>query len=165
MISCKEIEERKSVRMFSKQHSIDKENVINIISAATLAPSAHNSQPWRFYIVDKDREGFLEFFPNNRWMRTAPYFIIVYMKPTPGIDREKEIMAIGAAIENMLLEAQAECISSCWVGECTERKEQINNWTGIHDAELMAVVAFGKKRMDSERCNRKSLEEVIYNRA
>ncbi|MGN1145502.1 MAG: nitroreductase family protein [Acetatifactor sp.] len=163
MIFCKEIQERKSNRLFSKRNDIDRQVIINIITAATLAPSAKNSQPWRFFVVEEPSEEFIGFFPHNKWVKTAAFFIVVYMEPSATIKREKELMAIGAAIENMLLEAQAEGIASCWIGECFERQEEIDQWTGVHNAELMAVIGFGNKRTDSARAERRALSDVVYN--
>lgn len=41
---------RRSVRRFEPQ-PIDREILLRLIEAATLAPSAHNSQPWRFAVL------------------------------------------------------------------------------------------------------------------
>lgn len=132
--------------MFYISHLIENKKMSKMIGPLTLASVKQNDQPWRFYIVEKNREDFLKFLPYNRWLRTAPYLLIVYKQRSPYSERAKEIAAIDAAIENMLLEEQADCITSYWLGEGTARKEQINNWTGIHDAELVAVVAFRKKK-------------------
>lgn len=51
--SCKNIiEKRKSVRVYLKKQVADKD-VLEILDAARLAPSAKNKQPWRFYILSE----------------------------------------------------------------------------------------------------------------
>ena len=163
MVHCNEINERRSVRFFRKSKKGYKENIVNILNAAILAPSAKNRQPWRFFVVEGTPKEFVNFFSENKWIRTASFFIVVYMVSSDDIDRDKDVMAVGAAIENMLLEAQAEKMSSCWIGECFNNSEQINEWTGIKDAQLMAVVAFGYGREGEHRSKRKKMEEIVYN--
>jgi nitroreductase len=47
------IEKRRSIRKF-KQDPVPEEHIIALIEAARLAPSASNTQPWRFKIVSDD---------------------------------------------------------------------------------------------------------------
>ena len=45
------IHERRSVRSYNDK-PVPKELIERAIEAARLAPSAHNSQPWKFIVVD-----------------------------------------------------------------------------------------------------------------
>ncbi|MGZ8898234.1 MAG: nitroreductase family protein, partial [Halobacteriota archaeon] len=47
------IEKRRSIRKF-KQDPVPDEYIMALIEAARLAPSASNTQPWRFKIVSDD---------------------------------------------------------------------------------------------------------------
>jgi nitroreductase len=47
------IEKRRSIRKF-KRDSVPDEHIMALIEAARLAPSASNTQPWRFKIVSDD---------------------------------------------------------------------------------------------------------------
>jgi nitroreductase len=47
------IEKRRSIRKF-KRDSVPEECIMELIEAARLAPSASNTQPWRFKIVSDD---------------------------------------------------------------------------------------------------------------
>ncbi|MBN2422680.1 nitroreductase family protein [Candidatus Woesearchaeota archaeon] len=50
------IKTRKSIRKF-KDKPVEKEKIIKIIEAATLAPNSENKQPWKFVVVqDKDKK-------------------------------------------------------------------------------------------------------------
>lgn len=44
------MQSRQSIRMFSSQ-PIQQKTLLSILEASTWAPSAHNSQPWRFIII------------------------------------------------------------------------------------------------------------------
>lgn len=45
-----QIRRRRSVRRF-RQEPVPKETLLRVLQAATLAPSAHNRQPWRFAVL------------------------------------------------------------------------------------------------------------------
>lgn len=47
------VRSRRSIRRY-QQYPIAKEILIDLIEAATWAPSAHNRQPWRFCVVTSD---------------------------------------------------------------------------------------------------------------
>ena len=46
------IRERRSVRGYDSEVKISREELIEILQQATLAPSAANLQPWRFLVID-----------------------------------------------------------------------------------------------------------------
>ncbi|MDU2898461.1 MAG: nitroreductase family protein, partial [Finegoldia magna] len=45
---------RHSVKEFDENKKIDREEMIQILEEATLAPSSVNLQPWRFVVVESD---------------------------------------------------------------------------------------------------------------
>lgn len=45
---------RKSVRLYDENVKIDRKEMLEMISEATLAPSSVNMQPWRFVVVESD---------------------------------------------------------------------------------------------------------------
>jgi coenzyme F420-0:L-glutamate ligase / coenzyme F420-1:gamma-L-glutamate ligase len=47
------IKNRRSIRKY-QAHSVAKERIQEILSAAAWAPSAHNAQPWRFIVLSED---------------------------------------------------------------------------------------------------------------
>ena len=50
-----EIFSRVSIRKFTNQ-PVEREKIVTMLRAAMQAPSAHNQQPWEFYVVsDKDK--------------------------------------------------------------------------------------------------------------
>ena len=45
---------RKSIRVYDETVKISREEMLEMIEEATLAPSSVNMQPWRFVIVESD---------------------------------------------------------------------------------------------------------------
>ncbi|WP_044480114.1 nitroreductase family protein [Paenibacillus antibioticophila] len=45
---------RKSVRLYDENVKIDRKEMLEMISEATLAPSSVNMQPWRFVVIESD---------------------------------------------------------------------------------------------------------------
>ena len=84
---------RTSIRKY-KQESLKKEEIDLILKAAFSAPSARNSQPWQFIVVqNKDTLKDLS--------QMTPY---------------ASFLKDAAATENMLVEAKSLGIGSCWLG-------------------------------------------------
>ncbi len=49
---------RRSVRIFENRE-IEKELILKVLEAGNLAPSAHNKQSWKFYIISKNKKNQL----------------------------------------------------------------------------------------------------------
>ena len=69
--------ERYSCRDYS-QEPIDKQQILDILECARLAPSACNRQPWKFIVVTDSNElsAVCESYDRN-WIKEAPAAIIV----------------------------------------------------------------------------------------
>ena len=51
---------RRSVRRFKPGHPVSREDLWKVLEAALRAPSAHNSQPWRFVVLEsQESKGLL----------------------------------------------------------------------------------------------------------
>nr|WP_263324929.1 nitroreductase family protein [Neobacillus sp. Marseille-Q6967] len=61
------IKERRSVRKYNPNFKISKEEINEMLSLATLAPSSSNLQPWRFMVIqDEDTKKELRAIANNQ---------------------------------------------------------------------------------------------------
>ena len=77
-------------------------------------------------------------------------------------DRDKDIMAIGACIQNMLLQAYCLGIGSCWLGEILNKKNEVREALRVKsDYELMAVISFGYAKKQSGKGSRKKIQGFI----
>ena len=74
----KELNERKSVRIFSPKE-IEPEKLEALWAAAQWAPSSSNKQDWRYYALMGDaRKAFAEVLsPGNHWALAAPLLLAV----------------------------------------------------------------------------------------
>lgn len=70
--------------------------------------------------------------------------------------------SIGAAIENMALEATAQGLGSLWICDSFFAQEELSDWAG---GELYAILAVGYADEAPEARPRKKTEEVIEWRA
>lgn len=153
---------RRSVRKYKKDLPKDNE-VEKILEAAHWAPSGLNNQPWRFLIIkDKAKKDKLATFTKySDVIKGAPIVILVFMYLADSYNRDKDLMAIGACIQNMLLEAHVIGLGTCWLGEILNKKEEIRDYLNLDkDLELMAVITVGYPDEDIKKGHRKSLKDL-----
>jgi nitroreductase len=99
------------------------------LEAARLAPSACNSQPWFFVVVDEPelRRKVAEKLQDavmNRFASSAPVLVAVVAEPPAllprlgGLIKDKPyyLMDIGMAVEHFCLQAADEGLGSCIIG-------------------------------------------------
>lgn len=118
------IKSRRTIRKF-RQEPIKKEDIMQIIDCARLAPYGANLQPLKFAVVeaeDKRRDifpmikyaGYLTDW-NPGFDECPPVFIAVLcdttLKPTANTECDS-----GAAVMSMILAAEELGISTCWLG-------------------------------------------------
>lgn len=79
----------------------------------------------------------------------------------------KDVQAVGARIGNMLLQATALGIGSCWIGEILAKKKEVYELlfprrpSGQAALELMAVVALGYAEGRASPPRKKGLEGAL----
>ena len=77
-------------------------------------------------------------------------------------NRDKDIRAIGACIQNMLLKAHAEGFGTCWRGEILNKKDEVSEYLGAPEkCKLMAVITLGSPAEEPDHGTRKKLEEFL----
>jgi len=139
------IKKRRSVREYKKKVPAVSD-VENILESARWAPSGLNNQPWRFSVIDDviQKNSLAEFTKYKNIIKGAPMIILVFMDNRASYNRDKDIMAIGACIENMLLTAASLKIGTCWLGEILNRKREVCDYLKADkNLELMAVISLG----------------------
>jgi len=107
--------ERWSPRGFDRAHELDDEGLTALLEAARWAPSAQNSQPWRFLVTRRDEEAHVRLFaalaPGNRaWAGTASALVLVAAR-TGGDDGSPQPWALydtGQAVAALVTQAQAD---------------------------------------------------------
>ena len=108
---------RRSVRSYWDDHIPD-ETIEKLLSAAMLAPSAGNQQPWCFIVV-RDRvklEKIPLFHPYCKMITQVGVAIIVCADPTGKKWPDLWPQDCSAALQNLLLAARAEGLGTVWTG-------------------------------------------------
>lgn len=121
------IHTRRSVRKYEST-LISKEDQETILRAAMIAPTARNTQSWRFIVVE-DRailNNLVNIHPVISYALTAPLGILVCGDSTT-IDLDYWVQDASAATQNMLLTARALGIGSVWCG-VHPRPERISSF-------------------------------------
>ena len=140
------------------------EEVNKILESGRWAPSGLNNQPWRFLVVrdKKTKDGISKFTKYSDIIKDAPIIICVLMDIGDSYNRDKDIMAIGASIQNMLLQAWELEICSCWLGEILNQGDDVINYLQlVEDFELMAVITFGYPAQKLSSGSGKSLNRLM----
>jgi nitroreductase len=157
------IKSRRSVRRFTKQ-AVDEKLVQEIIEAGACAPSGLNNQPWKFVVVRSPavKDKLAELTHYRTIIQEAPLCIAVFLDIALSYDRTKDVQAIGACMQNMLLAIHALGLGGVWLGEILKNSEKAKQLLGVSPAlEFMAVVALGFPDEKNITAQRKKLDEVI----
>lgn len=106
------ITNRASLKNHISSRKVEQEKINRVLEAARIAPSARNTQPWRFIVVQgkKAVETLVSgaFAEANMMVKQAPVVIIACANPADDIVRDgKEyyMFDLGLAVENMVLAA------------------------------------------------------------
>ncbi len=159
----KEIQNRRSIRNYKKEN-ISKETILDILKSGIKAPSAKNNQPWRFVIVNeaiknKISNKMVELYGPNKTaevIKTVPYLILIYNKD----DEYFNHLAIGACMENMILEAESIGLGTLWIGYIKKIEDYVKELVNV-DYELVSALAIGIKNENPIERPRLNLEEVL----
>ncbi len=108
---------RRSVRTYQDK-PVEKEKVTQLLKAAMQAPSAGNQQPWEFLVItDREKLNQLSNFnPYASCLLKAPLAIIVLGDPRRMKYEENWQQDLGAATQNILLEAVNLDLGAVWLG-------------------------------------------------
>jgi len=117
------IKKRRSIRKYDKSGVVTDEQIKALLEAAMLAPSAVNSRPWQFIVV-QNRARLDQIVDNHQYAKmieSASAAIIVLANPKAlfgskvgGIEMWQH--DCGAATQNILLQAADMDLGTCWCG-------------------------------------------------
>lgn len=174
------VNKRESVRGYIDKE-VSKDIIEKIIETARVAPSACNSQPWKFVVVndkkvvknianklhDKIAGGI------NKFAHTAPVFIVVVGEKrniTSGIGqivkkKDYTSMDLGIACEHICLAATEIGLGTCMMGWFKENEiKKILDIPKSKEVHLVISLGYYEKGKPKEK-NRKDISEIIsYNK-
>lgn len=167
---------RHSVRSFDPDRPVSDGQITAMCGAARLAPSAVNSQTWRFIAV-RDRERIRRLCREgmgpvirNRFMMDAPLVIVGcarldFITNTLGTGVtgiEYYLVDMGIAMEHLVLKATELGLGTCWIGWINEDK--IRAILSIpKNVRVVTMVAVGyQKQIKARQHSRKPLENILF---
>ncbi len=173
------ISKRQSVRKYSDA-KVSHEVLNNCMEAVRLAPSASNSQPWKFIIADEEpirtklaRATFSDIIAFNRFTMNAPVIVVIVIDKPKLITRvamsvkkrDWQLIDIGIAAEHFCLQAAEQGLGTCMLGWFDENKvKEILNIPADKTVGLMISLGYAPDGYPLRVKIRKPLEEIIsYN--
>ena len=172
------VNKRESIRQFLDR-PVPREIIDRCLEAARLAPSACNSQPWTFVVVDEpDLRGKLAastcsaLVPMNRFVQEAPVLLaVVAEKATTAAvlggflkDKPYYLLDIGIAAEHFCLQASEEGLGTCMIGWFDEKR--VRRLLGVPAGKrIPLLIALGYSATDTAKIKkRKALYDIrCYN--
>lgn len=143
------IKSRRSIRQYDPETRVPREHITQILEAAMMAPSACNTRPWEFVVVESRevKEKIMKAMPYTQMLATAPLAIVLCGRP----DLQENICQgfwpqdCGAAAQNILLAAKELGYGTCWCGcyPLGQRVEEMQKILSVSSIPL-AVIAVGK---------------------
>ena len=159
------IKSRKSSRNFIFQ-KVDNNTIKEIIECGRWAPSGNNTQPWKVCIVTHPtvKRMLAELSKYGGIMESAYVNLVIFLDVERGYDRVKDLEAIGAFVENILLAAHAKGLGAVWIGEILNNKEKVDEIFKLSPEkyELMCVVAIGviDEALESKKEEKRERREI-----
>ena len=158
------IRTRRSVRKY-KPEEIPEEDLKEILTAAQLAPSAGNRQPWRFVVVrdPETKKKMGEAARGQTWISDAGVIVAALAMPrdSPEIYPrwvERDVMT---AVEHMVLAAWSLGYGTCWIGAFYEDK--VKELLGVPEGmTVINLLPIGVPDQKPEARGRKPLKELFH---
>lgn len=155
---------RKSIRKFTGEE-VTQAQLEQLLRAAMQAPSAHNQQPWEFIVVQK-KEMLARLSRVHRYsgpMEHAAAGVVVLRRQgefTPHWPQD-----LSAAVENLLVEAEAMGLGAVWMGiyPDRERMELLQKMFSLPaGVEVFAMVALGRPAEEKTAVSRFDPERIHW---
>jgi len=142
------LEKRRSIRKYKKDSPVTQEQLKQLLGAAMIAPSARNSRPWEFIAITKREllDKIVTIHPNAKMLESASAAIIIVAVPPADMPAAFFPQDCGAATQNILLEAAAMGLGTCWCGvyPIEERMDSLRELLGVAKEKLpFCVIAVG----------------------
>lgn len=160
------ITSRRSVRKFNGDAVTDDE-LAAVLDAGRHAPSGHNNQPWAFVTIRGGavKEQLAALTAYGTIVRTADCLVAVFLDNPRCYDRDKDLMALGACIQNMLLAAHSLDIGTVWLGEILKNRDAVRTLLAMPDSlDLAGVVALGRYDRRPRSPGRREIDEIVVGR-
>lgn len=170
------ISARRSTRSFDPDRPVADGDIRAMAEAARMAPSACNSQTWRFIAVRRrqtivriTREAMRPVIP-NKWLADAPLLVagcsrldlIANRVGAAVTGTEYYQIDLGIAMEHMVLKATELGLGTCWIGWFSEGKvKEILAVPGRVRIPALLAVGYPLEGAGGRR-SRKPLDRILF---
>lgn len=165
------VQKRQSDRKYAPK-PVAREHILKCLEAARMAPSACNSQPWKFVVVD-DRVRLIQIsdaaigLGMNKFTVQVPVLVAVVqenmnLEAKAGAvvkNKDYSMMDLGMAVENFCLQAAELGLGTCIMGWFDEKK--VKDVLGVpRGRRVQLLIALGHPDAPTRSKVRKPLEEM-----
>ncbi len=151
------IKTRRSIRAYRDQE-VSRSDLLEVLEAGRLAPSAGNRQPWWFVVVtDPDlKQRLVPACHNQKFVGEAGVVIVGCADPK----MKWHMVDTAIALDHMTLAAWEKGLGTCWIGAFEEG--QVKQILGIPDeVKVVALLTLGWPAREGTFRGRKSLDEIV----
>ncbi|MCD6368659.1 MAG: nitroreductase family protein [Thermoproteales archaeon] len=154
------IKKRRSIRRY-KDKPLSKDQLMALLEAARLAPSAGNRQPWRFVVVvDPEKKIQLAKACRNQ-MFIADAGVIFVALSDPKASPRWHALDTMIAIEHIVLTATDLGLGTCWIGAFNP--EEVRKIVEAPpELNVVAVLPVGYPAENPNPRDRKKLQEIFF---
>ena len=173
------IHSRQSVRRYA-EIPVEPEKLTQCLEAARLAPSASNSQPWSFIVVDQEplrtevaKASFSDIKLINKFTLQAPVMVVIVMEKAKLLTRlammvkkkEWPLIDIGITAEHFCLQAAELGLGTCMIGWFEEDKiKKLLKIPSDKSIGLLISLGYAVDNYPQRTKIRKTTEEIVrYN--
>jgi nitroreductase len=159
---------RQSDRKYKNQ-VVEKEKLIQCLETARISPSANNSQPWKFVVVDdfEKKEQIAECtigLGMNKFTHQCPVIVAVvlerqnFMSTIGSMIKNKDysLFDIGIAVNQFCLQAADLGLGTCIIGWFDEKK--IKKILGVKNRRIPLLISVGYPDAPTREKVRKPLD-------
>ena len=164
------VNKRQSDRRY-QQKPVDRALLLQCLEAARVAPSACNSQPWKFVVVDEpslvsEMASAAAGMGMNKFAFQAPVIVAVVLEKmnlTARIgsvikDKEYSLLDVGIAVEHFCLQASELGLGTCILGWFDEKR--VRKLLKIERRRVPLLITVGYPDSPVRKKVRKKLDEM-----
>ena len=167
---------RQSVRRYAEK-PVESEKLKLCLEAARLAPSASNSQPWRYIIVDQEplrsevaKATFSDIQLINKYTMQAPVMVVIVIEKAKLFTRiamkvkkkDWPLIDIGISADHFCLQAAELGLGTCMIGWFVEDKiKKLLKIPSEKSIGLLISVGYPVEGYPVRTKIRKPIEEIV----
>ena len=170
------VKARHSCRKYSSK-PVERESILRCLEAARLAPSACNSQPWRFIVVDNPqlKKELVDctfsgvYAATGAFAKQAPVIVVLIRESSKYIARlggalrgiQYSLIDLGIVGEHFALQVQEEGLGTCWIGWFNEAGvKKVLGLAKNTKVDALFTVGYPQDANTYSPKNRKSISEI-----